>query len=125
MKRKLGAFFALFTSTGTLFCCALPAAIAAVAGGAAVGTFVSAFPWVIPLSRYKGWLFLLAGALIVLNGFFILRPKEQVVCAVTGGDGCEVVSGFTKFMFWSATGVYVVGAFFAYAAVPILQLLEG
>ena len=123
-RQKLSGFFALFTSTGTLFCCALPAAISTVAGGAAVGSFVSVFPWLIPLSRHKGWLFLASGVLIIVSGVFTLRPQGKLACSITGGGGCEVAGRFTKGMFWSSAGVYMVGVFFAYAIVPILRFLE-
>lgn len=122
--QKLTSFFALFTSTGTLLCCALPALIAALAGGAAVSSFVSSFPWLIPLSVHKNWLFLGAGVLLIFSGTLTLRPKGKVACTITGGKGCEVAGRFTKFMFWLSLAVFGVGVFFAYAIVPLLRLLE-
>ena len=96
MKEKVINFLSIFTSTGTLFCCAIPAAIAAIAGGAAIGAYVSTFPWIIPLSKYKGVLFLVAGVLIVVNGLFTLRPQSKLVCSVTGGSGCVRPVGLEK-----------------------------
>ena len=61
MKEKLISVLALFTSTGTLLCCVLPAVVATVAGGAAVGSMLSLFPWLIPLSIHKEWIFGTAG----------------------------------------------------------------
>ena len=124
MKPQFVNFLSVFTSTGTLLCCALPAALAAIAGGAAVGTLVTTFPWLIPLSRHKEWIFLAAGLLILLSGILTLRPKGKIACSITGGKGCEVAGRFTKSMFWSSAGIYGTGAFFAYAIVPILRLLE-
>lgn len=40
-KQKASSFLALFTSTGTLLCCTLPAAIAGIAGGSAVVSLIS------------------------------------------------------------------------------------
>lgn len=125
MKEKVVNFLALFGSTGTLLCCALPAALAAVAGGAAISVYVSAFPWVVPLSRHKGWIFLIAGALIALSGVLTLRPRGKLACAITGGKGCEVAGAFSKSMFWITTAVYAVGAFMTYGIVPVLDFLEG
>lgn len=123
-RENIVSFFALFGSTSTLLCCALPAALAAVAGGAAVGTMLSAFPWLIPLSQNKTWIFLGAGVLIVLNAILVFRPKGKVACSITGGKGCEVAGAFQKFMLWTAIAIYSVGAFVAYALVPILRLFE-
>lgn len=124
-KQKLASFLALFTSTGTLLCCALPSAIAVVAGGTAVTSFVSTFPWLVPLSQHKGWIFLGSGLMIVLSGVLIYRPKGRLACTITGGQGCEVAGRFTKVMFWMSAGIFAVGVFFAYALVPLLRLLEG
>ncbi|MFQ5569610.1 MAG: hypothetical protein ACE5G0_08035 [Rhodothermales bacterium] len=124
-KQKLASFLALFTSTGTLLCCALPSALAAVAGGAAVASFVSTFPWLVSLSQYKEWLFLSAGLMIALSGLLVYRPKGKVACRLTGSEGCEVAGRFTRVMFWSSAVIFTVGAFFAYALVPLLRLIEG
>lgn len=124
-KQKLSSYLALFTSTGTLLCCALPSAIAAIAGGGAVMSMVSTFPWLVPLSQNKEWIFLGSGLMIALTALLIYRPKGKVACSLTGGEGCEVAGRFTKAMFWTSASIYSVGAFFAYALVPILRLLEG
>lgn len=112
----------LFTSTGTLLCCALPAALGALAGGAAVTSLVSTFPWLVPLSRHKGWLFLFSAVMIVLSGIMTLRPKGRVACSITGGHGCSDAGRFAKVMFWLSAGIWLVGASFAYALVPIMSL---
>lgn len=124
MKEKILRFLAVFTSTGTLLCCALPAALAALAGGAAISAYVATFPWVIPLSRHKGWIFLAAGALILVSGVFTLRPHGKLSCAVTGGKGCEEAGVFSKWAFWIAASIFVVGTFMTYGIVPLLEWLE-
>ncbi len=124
-QSKVASFLALFTSTGTLLCCALPSALAAIAGGTAVVSFVSTFPWLVPLSQNKEWIFLVAGLMIVFSGLLTYRPKGKVACSITGGQGCAVASRFTKVMFWISAGIYTIGAFFAYALLPLILLLEG
>lgn len=124
MKEKIVSFIALFSSTGTLLCCALPALLAAIAGGAAISAYVAVFPWLIPLSRHKGWIFLVAGVLITINGIFTLRPKGRMACAITGSQGCEVAGTFTKTIFWIALIIYLIGAFMTYGIVPVLEFLE-
>jgi len=122
-KQKASSFFALFTSTGTLICCALPAALAAFAGGAAVTSMISTFPWMVPLSANKGWIFLGSGIMLLISGILVYRPKGKVACSITGGEGCEVAGRFTKIMFWSSVIIYSIGTFFAYALVPIMRFL--
>lgn len=123
-REKIISFFALFGSTGTLLCCALPAGLAAVAGGAAVGTMLSAFPWLIPLSQNKAWIFIGAGVLIVFNAILVFRPKGTIACSITGGKGCDVAGSFQKWMMWISMAVYALGAFIAYGLVPILRILD-
>ena len=124
MREKIVSFLALFGSSATLLCCALPALLVVIAGGAAMGALLSTFPWLIPLSSNKEWIFLGAGLLLAFNGILTLRPKGKVACAITGGKGCEVAGDFTKGMFWFAILLYGVGAFVAFALVPILRFLE-
>ncbi len=125
VKEKVISFLALFTSTGTLLCCALPASLAAIAGGSAVVGLMSTFPWLAPLSQHKGWIFLVAGVMIGFNALLSFRPKGAVACAITGGKGCEVAGRFSRIMLWISIVVYSVGVFMSYAIVPILRLLEG
>lgn len=124
-QSKIASFLALFTSTGTLLCCALPSAIAAIAGGSAVVSFVSTFPWLVSLSRHKEWIFLIAGVMILLSGVLTYRPKGKIACSVTGGEGCAVAGWFTKAMFWMSACIYAVGVFFAYALLPIIKYTGG
>lgn len=124
-KQNFAGFLALFASTGTLLCCALPATIAAVAGGSAVASFVSAFPWLIPLSASKGWLFLGSGLMILFSAILVFRPKGTVSCSVTGGKGCEDAGRFTRITLGISAFIYTVGAFSAYALVPILRIIDG
>jgi len=125
MREKIMSFFSLFGSTATLLCCALPATLSIIAGGAAVGSLISIFPWLIPLSRYHNWIFLVVGILLLINGIFVLSPKGKVACSITGGKGCEVAGNFSKWMFWISIILYSIGAFFAYAFVPLMELIGG
>jgi len=123
MWKKVVDFFSLFGSTATLLCCAIPATLSVLVGGAAIGSFVSVFPWVIPLSKHKDLLFLVAGSLLAFNGILTLKPKGVVACTITGGKGCEVAGKFTRGMFWFSVTLYCIGAFAAYALVPIMKML--
>lgn len=125
MREKIVSFLSLFGSSATLLCCALPALLAMIAGGAAMGALLSNFPWLIPLSQHKEWIFLGAGLLLLFNVVLTLRPKGQLACAITGGKGCEAAGGFAKGMLWFSLLLYGIGAFVAYALVPILRFFEG
>lgn len=122
-QQKVSSFLALFTSTGTLICCALPAAVAAIAGGAAVTSMISAFPWLVPLSANKEWFFLAAALMLVFSAVLIFRPKGTIACSITGGEGCQVAGKFTKLMFWASVVIFLTGGFFAYGLIPLQRFL--
>ena len=123
MKEKAISVLTLFTSSGTLLCCVLPAVVATIAGGAAVSSMLSVFPFLIPLSMNKGWIFIIAAILIAINGYLIFKPNQKVACDVDE-DGCDVTGRFNKRMFYISASVLAVGAFFAYALVPILVYFD-
>jgi len=124
MLSKITDFLGLFTSSATLLCCAIPALLSVIAGGVAVSAFASTFPFLIPLSLHKNWLFAGAGSLLIFNGFLTLRPKGKVVCAFTGDKGCEAAGSFTKKIFWLSVIIYGIGAFVAYGLTPLLIFIE-
>ena len=123
MKEKAISVLTLFTSSGTILCCVLPAVVATIAGGAAVSSMLSVFPFLIPLSMNKGWIFIIAAILIALNGYLVFKPNQKVACDVDE-DGCDVTGRFNKRMFYISGSVLAVGAFFAYALVPILVYFD-
>ena len=58
------SFASLFTSVGTLLCCALPSLLVLLGLGATVASFLSAAPWLVALSHHKRVVFAVSGALI-------------------------------------------------------------
>ena len=122
MRKKIFSILALFSSSGTLICCVLPAVVAMFAGGAAVGALISIFPWLIPLSEHKFWIFLTAGLLIGVDSIIVFWPKSKLACNITGGTGCESTSKFSKITLAVAITIFIFALFFSYALVPIMSL---
>src|ERR1700682_446609 len=65
------SYLSLFTSFGTLLCCALPSLLVLLGLGATVASFLSAVPWLVTLSHHKNWVFAISGLLIAGNFFYI------------------------------------------------------
>src|SRR5437764_15400703 len=90
-KRRSGplSYLSLFTSFGTLLCCALPSLLVLVGLGASVASALSAAPWLVALSRHKNWTFAVAGVLMAANVFYVrkIAPRVQAGCAI-GDDAC-------------------------------------
>ena len=62
-KQTLLPMLSLFTSIGTLLCCALPALLVTLGMGAALAGFISVAPWITAISKYKVVVFVVAGIL--------------------------------------------------------------
>ena len=124
MKQKIVSLLALFASTGTLLCCALPVLLVNLGMAAVVVSAVSAFPWLVPLSQHKEWLFLGAGLLIGLNFWLVYRSRKPVVCdAKTGENPCEIAGRWNRIVLWLSAGIFVAGISMAYLALPIVRAL--
>lgn len=122
--RKILGFLAFLGSSGTLFCCVIPALLATLAGGAAVSAFISAFPWLMPLSQHKEWLFGIAGLLLAVNSFFIFRSRPKTACPLPGSGVCAKAGRFSKVLFGISVVFYVAGFFTAFLLTPLLRFLE-
>lgn len=121
------SYFSLFTSVGTLLCCALPSLLVLAGLGAWVASTLSAVPWLVTLSRHKQWTFSISGILIALSFLNmycfapLLRPNA---CDLEASSACEGASKFSKSLLWISAAVYAVGIFTAYALGPILTRLD-
>lgn len=118
-------FLSLFTSFGTLICCALPSLLVLFGLGATVASVLSAAPWLVTLSRHKGWVFAASGALIALNFAYVyaLAPRlrtENQSCPVDEPTACGTADRVSRIVLWISVGIYVVGFCAAYLLGPFL-----
>ena len=119
------SFLSLFTSLGTLLCCALPSLLVLFGLGATVATVLSEVPRLVSLSHHKHWVFILAGPLITGNFVFVyvVAPKLQMrngACDLNDPTACQTVSRFSRIALWCSAGLYLVGFFSAYLLGPLL-----
>lgn len=118
-------YLSLFTSLGTLVCCALPSLLVLLGLGATVASIVSSAPWLVALSRHKNWVFLVSGLLIAGNFAYVylLSPKLRRTgraCAVDGQQACEIAGRVSRVVLWISGGIYGVGFLAAYVVAPLL-----
>ena len=125
MREKIISVLTLFTSSGTLVCCVLPMVVATIAGGASVGTLLTIFPWLIPLSMHKEWIFVLSGALIGFNGYLTFRKTNEIACDVESGEfGCTITGKFNRRMLYLSSSIFLIGGFVSYLLTPILNIFS-
>ena len=119
-------YLALFTSLGTLLCCALPSLLVLLGLGATVASFLSAVPWLVTLSRHKEWVFIVAGVLIVSDFVYMywlaprLKAQGQACSIEDGPTACDTATRVSRVALWVAAIIYAVGFFTAYLLAPLL-----
>jgi mercuric ion transport protein len=127
VSSSLLSYFSLFTSVGTLLCCALPSLLVLAGLGASVASTLSAVPWLVTLSRHKQWTFAVSGVLIAvsfLNMYYIAPRLRANACSPENPSACSEASKFSRVLLWVSATIYVVGFFSAYILGPILTKLD-
>jgi mercuric ion transport protein len=119
------SYLSLFTSLGTLVCCALPSLLVLFGLGATVASVLSEAPWLVVLSHRKHWVFIVAGVLISSNFVYIYRvaPRLQIrngACDPNDPAACHTASRFSRIILWCSAVLYIVGCFTAYVLGPLL-----
>ena len=110
----------LFTTSGTLLCCALPIALVSLGMGATVATMASSAPWLIALSQYKLWMFLFSGILIALSMYAVYRPGRSCPADPVLAAACEHADKWNRRFIILSGGMWAVGFIAAYALPLIL-----
>ena len=120
MKQVL-AFLSLFTSLGTILCCALPALFVVLGMGAAFAGLVGTFPQLVWISEHKVFIFGLGGLLLAVGGFLQWKNRN-LACPIDSnlGEACATTRDWSRVIYFVALGLYLVGAFFAFLAPRIL-----
>ncbi|PIR37687.1 MAG: hypothetical protein COV35_09345 [Alphaproteobacteria bacterium CG11_big_fil_rev_8_21_14_0_20_39_49] len=116
-KQTFLPFISLFTSVGTLVCCALPALLVTIGAGAVLAGLVSSVPWLVALSKYKIWTFSIAGFLIIVSG--IVRYKNRnAPCPIDPkqAKACMKLRRISSVMYRLSVVIYMIGFFFAFVA---------
>lgn len=122
-KQTVLPILSLFTSVSTLLCCALPALLVTLGMGAVLAGIVSSVPWLSTISEYKGFVFSVAGSLLLIATYFQWQSRNAP-CPVDDKQkqACARLKQISWFILMFSIVVYVVGFFFAFVAVHIFYL---
>lgn len=117
---KFFAWFGLFSSFGTLLCCAIPSTLVLLGFGATLASFLGNFPQLIWLSENKGLVF---GFSFFMLGVSFIGQKyaESQVCPIDKKEDCEKTKNWSKPVFWFSLGINVIGSFYAFVLPRILE----
>ncbi len=115
--RRIVSFLTLFSSIGTLVCCALPALFVSLGAGAVFAGLVSNFPQLIWLSRYKIEIFFFAAVMLIASGLLrYLNRSNQCPVEKDLAKACLDAKNASDWIFPLSLVCFVVGGFFAFVA---------
>ena len=111
----------LFSSFATLTCCALPALLVSLGAGAVLAGLITNFPQLIFLSKYKIYVFSIAGLLITISGY-ILWLNRNAPCPIDpmAAKLCNRLRKLSIYIFIFSLIIFFTGLFFAFVAPRIL-----
>ncbi len=115
VKPRTWSWLLLFTTSGTLICCAIPIALVSLGLGAVVASMASSMPWLVTLSLYKGWMFSISGVLIALSAWAVFRPGRACPADPELAAACERADRWNRRFVWVSGLLWLVGFGAAYA----------
>lgn len=118
--KKFFSWFGLFSSFGTLFCCAIPSTLVLLGFGATLASFLGNFPQVIWLSENKGYVFGFSFLMLAIS--YAGQKYAQIqICPIDKKEDCEKTKDWSKPLFLFSLGINVVGSFYAFVLPKILE----
>ena len=116
----LPAVLSLFTSTGTLICCALPAMLVTLGMGAVMAGLIEAVPWITWLGKHKTITFTVAGVVLAAAGYWQWYARSLPCPADPAkAKACARLRMISWTLWWISVLFFAVGVFFAYLAVHV------
>lgn len=119
-RPRTWSWLLLFTTSGTLICCAIPITLVSLGLGAVVASMASTAPWLVTLSLYKGWMFTISGGLIALSAWAVYRPGRTCPSDPNLAAACERADKWNRRFIWFSGAMWLIG-FVAAFALPLLQ----
>jgi len=127
-ESRVLAYLGLFSSVGTLFCCALPSVLVLLGLGATVASVLASAPWLVVLSRHKAWMFATSGALVAVNFYYVYRVVPRILArrgACAADDpACARASRASRVLLWLSTLLLLIGFSVAYVLPALLASVE-
>ena len=117
VKTKHLSLLSLFSSGGTLICCALPALLVSFGAGAVMASVVSSVPQIVWFSEHKLGVFIFAGMMLSISGF--LQWKARSLPCPSDKELAELCNktrvNSLRVYFFSVC-IFLIGGFMAFVA---------
>ena len=112
---KLANYLSLFTSSGTIVCCALPALLVSIGAGAALSSLIAVFPQLVILSVYKIPIFMGAFMMLIISGIIQCQARKLPCPAdKKQAAACVRTRKISGFIYLASVAIFVTGLLFAF-----------
>ena len=114
-SNKLVNYLSLFTSSGTIICCALPALLVSMGAGAALSSLITVFPQLVILSIYKIPIFIGAFIMLIIAGMLQYHARG-LPCPADKKQAyaCMQTRKVSMIIYSTSVGIFIIGLLFAF-----------
>ena len=114
IRRYLVNFIALFSSVGTLLCCAVPSLLVLLGSGSTVVSLFTNFPSLEWLAKQKVFLFTFSALMLILSYYLnFIKFKD---CSIEKGKNCREIKSKNIVIFYISVLLYLIGFFMSFIA---------
>ena len=114
-SNKLANYLSLFTSSGTIVCCALPALLVSIGAGAALSSLIAVFPQLVILSVYKIPIFMGAFVMLIISGVLQYQARKLPCPADKNlAYACIRTRKISLVIYFASVGIFIIGLLFAF-----------
>ena len=117
VKTKHISLLTLFSSGGTLICCALPALLVSLGAGAVMASLVSSVPQIVWFSEHKLGVFIFAGVMLAISGLLQWQARS-LPCSSDKllAELCNKTRVNSLRVYFFSVSVFLIGGFMAFVA---------
>ncbi len=118
--KKFISWFGLFSSFGTLICCAIPSTLVLLGFGATLASFLGNFPQLIWLSDNKAYVFGLSFFMLGIS-YAAQKYSASQACPIDKKEDCEITKDWSKPLFWISLAINIIGASYAFILPKLME----
>lgn len=117
-------WLALFLSSTTLLCCALPVLLVSLGLGAVMANLNYNVPGLLFLTEHKSWTLSLSFLLLCFLAWIIWRPNQTCPTDPVLAELCTKTKRWNRRVFKLSVVIWITALFFSYLLLPIRQFFE-
>lgn len=117
VKTKHLSLLSLFSSGGTLICCALPALLVSLGAGAVMASVISSVPQIVWFSEHKLGVFIFAGVMLAISGLLQWQARALPCSSDKAlAELCNKTRVNSLRIYVFSVCVFLIGGFMAFVA---------